>query len=262
LKLFDRSGLRGSRSSFRNGGTPVLDESGEVLFVVEILLDVTESFQREAMLRASIREKEVLLREVHHRVKNNLQIVSSLLNLQCGSIEDEAVRDMLLKSHDRIRAMAGAHEALYAGGDLAYIDAAVYLGGLANSLRQCYGNGRADLKLDLKSVPLTLDQAVPIGIIVNELLTNAFKHAFPGEEGGEVVLTFSCTEPRCALEVRDNGRGDAGGPGQDEAGSRRETGLGLKLIDALVSQLGGRVSRSGVGGYSTVIVFPLARQVS
>ncbi|MCP4599794.1 MAG: PAS domain S-box protein, partial [Proteobacteria bacterium] len=144
-----------------------------------ITVDVTERVRAEEQIKVSLREKVVLLKEIHHRVKNNLAIVSSLLSLQADAIPDEPIRAAFQESQNRIQAMARIHEHLYRSPDLAWVDMAEYTRGVANHLVWSYGTRAITLQTDVSDVELDIDRAIPCGLIINELVSNALKHAFP-----------------------------------------------------------------------------------
>jgi PAS domain S-box-containing protein len=229
---------------------PDKDAGGQVHGVYVMARDVTERVEAENRIEAALREKEVLLKEVHHRVKNNLQIVSSLLQLQAGSQEGAAVRELLADSQDRIRSMALIHEKLYQHHDFARIDFADYLRGLLAVLSASHGTA-ARLDIDAESLWLDIDQAVPAGLIVNELVTNSWKHAFPGGREGCIRVRFAAEgERRLRLEVADDGIGLA--PGADPEQSRS---LGLRLVRLLAGQLEAELRFSGPPGFGCSLVF-------
>ena len=144
-------------------------------------MDVTESRQAQERLQASLDEKEALLKEVHHRVKNNLQLISSLLNLQAARIAEPGVAEKFAESRNRVRAMAMVHENLYRSGNFARVPMRAHIQRLCADLIRAYGMHSAgvDLKIDIDDVELDLDRAISIGLIINELVSNALKHAFP-----------------------------------------------------------------------------------
>ncbi len=181
-------------------------------------------------------EKEVLLKEVHHRVKNNLQIISSLLALQARETGDPAIQRLFDESQGRIRSMALIHEQLYQSGELARIDFAVYAERLCTHLVDSTSNAdqRIRLALAVDPIPLPLNQAIPCGMILNELISNALKHAFPASQRGEIQVGFNLRDGRHCLSVGDDGVGIDPGRMKTKGGS-----LGLKVVDALVKQLGG-----------------------
>ncbi len=207
----------------------------------------------EKHLRDSLQEKDILLKEVHHRVKNNLQIVSSLLNLQSDSIADERSRALMLESQGRIKAMALVHERLYRSGTFMGIGLAEYLADLIDRIRSSHGNGRVTVEVSSGPVFVNLDTAIPLGLIVNELVTNAFKHAFPGDTEGSVqVMARSSSGYECVLTVADNGRGMISPPDGTTGSS-----LGLYLVSILVEQINGRIQVTSDGGTRFEVAFPL-----
>ncbi len=199
----------------------------------------------EDRLRSSLREKGVLLREVHHRVKNNLQVISSLLNLQSRGAEDPEVVEMFRESRNRVRSMAMTHEQLYRSQDLARVDFRRYLQDLSSSLTRAYGVDprRIRLLLDVDRVSLPLELAVPLGLIVNELISNCLKHAFPEERQGEVRIAISQQEGRLEMLVADDGVGLPLGFDPGEART-----LGLRLVRSLADQAGATMQVDGRAG--------------
>jgi two-component sensor histidine kinase len=210
-------------------------------------------------VKVSLNEKEVLLKEIHHRVKNNLQVISSLLSLQGDYAGDEASAKLFGESQDRIRAMALVHEKLYQSKDLARVDFAEYVRSLTQYLLQSH---RADtssiaLEIDAEVIQLSLDAAIPCGLIVNELVSNALKHAFPAGTTGEVRVTLRSEGDTVKLSVRDNG---VGLPDDLDLGYT-ET-LGLQLVNSLVRQLDGTMTVDGKDGTECVIAFGNHSQLS
>ncbi len=164
--------------------------------VVTVWHDITARRKTEQALQTSLREKDVLLKEIHHRVKNNMQVISSLVSLQADTIDNPALRPLFNDLRDQVRTMALVHEKLYQSENLASVDFAEYARSLLNYLWRAYGDAAADvqLTLDVQPVSLSVDMAVPCGLILNELITNALKHAFPGRAGGEVTVLLH-TDP-------------------------------------------------------------------
>lgn len=202
----------------------------------------------------SLKEKEVLLREIHHRVKNNLQIISSLLNLQAGQIADEETRQQYAVSNERIRAMAMVHEKLYESKDLSGIDFGDYVRSLTHNLNiSCNPDAqRIRLKVDISGGPLHLkiDHAVPCALILNELVMNGFKHAFPGDREGEMKVTLRLNEreDRRELIVSDNGVGMPENFDANESNS-----LGLQLVTVLAEQVDSELIIKREGGTSIML---------
>ena len=200
--------------------------------------DVTEGRRAQEALRTSLREKEALLKEVHHRVKNNLQVVTSLLRLEAGRSTVPGTKEVLREMQGRIRSMALLHETLYRSGNLAHVDLAHYLKQLATQLFRAHNAdpGAILLQSALTSVRLEMDQAIPCGLIVNELISNCLKHAFPHHHGGEVRLELDVLAggSQVRLHVGDNG---VGLPAEFDPSCA--TTLGLQLVSDLTRQLQG-----------------------
>ena len=179
--------------------------------------DITERKKAQEKINKSLLEKEVLLRELHHRTKNNMQVISSLLNLQAEKVKDEFYAEMLLESRNRIRSMALVHEKLYMSDDLSRIVFDDYVKAIAQNILKTYEavSRRISLITDIEPAPLSIDTAIPCGLIINELLSNALKHAFIGKKSGEIIISFSkVSGNEYLLSVRDNGTGIPDRPGQ------------------------------------------------
>jgi PAS domain S-box-containing protein len=191
----------------------------------------------ERTMRESLREKDVLLKEVHHRVKNNLQVIVSLINLQASKLEDGHVRSVFEETRSRVHAIALLHERLYTSKNLGRIDMRDYLEGLASDLSSTNASTRpVDLRVRADEIYLSMDQAVPVGLIVNELVTNSYKHAFPERLGraGEIEMVLEWVGQDLQIVVQDNGIGYLQELDPDTADS-----LGLLLISSLSRQLEG-----------------------
>ena len=225
------------------------------LFTV-ILRDVTERMLNEERVRASLREKEALLKEIHHRVKNNLQVVSSLLGLQSRVVTDSETRKMFQESQDRIHSMALLHESLYQSHNLSQINFPEYIRQLAAHLFHSYGVAaeRIHLQTDLDELSLHLDAAVPCGLIINELISNSLKYAFPdGREGRIRIELRGLSDGTNRLVVADNGiglRADI-----DWVNTRS---LGLRLVRTLAQQLGAELEVSSTAGTEVRLAFAAA----
>ncbi len=208
-------------------------------------------------IASSLREKEVLLREVHHRVKNNMQVISSLLNLQSDKLRDKQYIAMFNESRNRILAMALVHEKLYRSEDIANIDFSDYIASLANGLFSFYDISplRIQLKLDIESINLVLDTSIPCGLIINELISNALKHAFPDDSKGELSISFRklnvLGKDTYNLIVKDNGVGVPA-----DLDFRKTRSLGLQLVTTLVEhQLQGSLKLERTSGTEFNILF-------
>ena len=211
-------------------------ESDEGLLVLCVVRDITEQKHAESVLR-SLHEKELLLKEVHHRVKNNLAVISSLFHLQSTYTRDKSTIQILQENQDRVHAMALVHETLYRSESLAAADFAQYAKTLSDQLLRGHRPISDSVKLttDLQSVPMGIDLAVPCGLILNELLTNALKHGFPNGKSGEIRLTLTRRPDGCELRVVDTGVGVPETVSVEEASS-----LGLRLIRSLTRQVDGQ----------------------
>ena len=215
--------------------------------------EITERERAEKQLRSSLKEKEILLQEVNHRVKNNLQVISSLLRVQARSIEDQKVRQLFKESQSRVETMSLIHERLYKSEDLAQIDFATYIGELARNLVQSYEIGsNVTVELDVDGIFLELERAIPCGLIINELVTNALKYAFPMGDPGHIMISLK-PQPEGGLEltVKDNGIGLTPDFDLQNTGS-----LGLQLVGLLTDQLGGTLSVVRRGGTIFTITLP------
>ncbi len=228
---------------------------GQTMFTV-ILRDVTERVRIEERIRASLREKEALLREIHHRVKNNLQVVSSLLGLQSRAAADPDLRKMFQESQDRIHSMALLHESLYQSQNLSQIDFPEYVRKLAAHLFSSYGVGadRIRLRTDLDVLSLTLDAAVPCGLIINELVSNSLKYAFPNGREGEIRIELhERADGLARLVVADDGVGL-----RADLDWVNTPSLGLRLVRTLAEQLGAKIEVRSKAGTEVRLAFAAA----
>jgi PAS domain S-box-containing protein len=220
-----------------------------------IARDITERKRAEELMRTSLAEKEMLLREIHHRVKNNMQVISSIVSLQKSSFRDETDRRMVGDTQARIRSMAQLHELLYGSKDLSSIDPAEYLRSIAGEISLSYGKSR--IRVEAQSDAMPIDEAMPFGLVATELLTNAVKYAYPPDEMGDILVSYTRTDAERRLEVRDFGAGLP--PEIDPAAS---ASLGFTLVRSLVEQIGGRLSiaearpNARLPGLRVVLAFP------
>ncbi len=214
-----------------------------------LMQDVTERRVAEERIRTSLKEKEVLLKEVHHRVKNNLQIISSLLNLQSKYIKDDQALEMFKESRNRIRSMTLIHEKLYRSRDLANIDVADYIQNLSSNLFRSYSAGRVNLRTQVDDILLGVDTAIPCGLIINELVSNSLKHAFPNKQG-EIFVNLHRDNGKFTLIVRDNGVGFP-----EQLDFRNTDSLGLQLVCTLTDQLDGEIELKRSEGTEFRITF-------
>ncbi len=215
--------------------------------VLTIVRDITERKKAE-----EAQKNELLLKEIHHRIKNNLQVISSLLYLQSKNIKDSDVLEMFKDSQNRVRSMALAHEKLYLSKDMEKIDFGGYVRDLTNYLFQSYriNSNAVKLSIDADSVLLSMDTAIPCGFIINELITNSLKHAFPRGKKGEINVNFHSDNNTLTLDISDNGVGIPKDLDLQDTDS-----LGLKLVTTLVEQIDGAIELNRAGGTEFKITF-------
>ncbi len=248
LNLFARA-AQGTQQQFE---LPMVTKTGEVvwyqLFVNPVLFeegaqelsciayDITERKEIDNQIREALKEKEILLQEVHHRVKNNLQVISSMLNLQRRFVDDPKMLDVLEESQNRISTMSFIHESLYQNSDFSSIGFADYLERLTQNLIHSYSkiSARVELISQLDDIHINLKQAIPCGLIVNELVSNCLKYAFKGRETGKVFLRVEKKGEELEIEVADNGVGLP-----EEFDIETNDSLGVYLVQALTDQLDG-----------------------
>ncbi|MCJ7500816.1 PAS domain S-box protein, partial [bacterium] len=233
---------------------PFIDmTSGRMKGVIEYVRDITDRKAAEDRLQSSLYEKEILLKEVHHRVKNNLQVISGLLNLQAHHITDEKALEIYKESQNRVVSMALIHQDLYQSKNLSRVNFAEYVRNLAQNLFTSYGikNNRVRLTLDAEELDIVVDTAIPCGLVVNELISNSLKHGFPDGRKGEIRITFAAFEDEMfILTVADDGVGFPAKKDPEKTGS-----LGLQLVSVLVQQLGGTLELDRTDGTSFTITF-------
>ena len=203
-----------------------------------MLTDITQRKEMEEELKKSLNEKEMLLKEIHHRVKNNLMVISSLLNLQSTYIKNQEDFDMFRESQNRAKSMALIHELLYKSDDLKSIDFGDYMDTLVKDLFNTYIDDphRLKLNLDLQNINLDINTSIPLGLIVNELISNSMKHAFPDRQEGEINIGLKAEKGEYILIVGDNGVGIS-----DDIDFRNSDSLGLQLINSLTQQIDGEI---------------------
>nr|WP_315472881.1 PAS domain S-box protein [uncultured Undibacterium sp.] len=231
----------------------VVAEEGKPKWLRGLMIDITAKKKEQDLLRDTLREKTSLLNEVHHRVKNNLQVITSLLRLESGRSNQENTKTVLNDMQGRIRSMALLHETLYRSGIFASADLAHYLKELATQAFRSHidsNGGAVRLELDLHSVSLSMDQATPCGLIVNELISNSLKHAFPDGRSGVVKVSLIPQPETKSVNIIVSDEG-VGLPSDFD--KRRELSLGLQLVDDLVTQIGGTLSiETGAGSKFSV----------
>lgn len=239
---------------------PIKDESGRVTTIVGISRNITERKIAAEQIQKSLEEKDILLKEIHHRVKNNLQVISSLLKLQSSHIKDPKISSIFQESQDRIRSMATIHENLYKSPDITHLNLRDYVETLVNGLSRSYQqeNRSIEFKLDIEDIPLHIDDAIPCGLIINELVSNALKHGFSDDgKEGKVTIRFNIQEKdTVSLIIQDNGRGM-----EDHIDWKKINSLGLTLVRILVEdQLHGTLNFTQDHGTIAQIVFPIKKK--
>jgi two-component system cell cycle response regulator len=233
----------------------IKNERGEITGALSSGQDITEKKQAENELKDSLREKELLLKEVHHRVKNNMAVISSLLNLQAEKFANPSVLNAFRDSRHRIRSMALVHEKLYQAKDLSKIEFSQYIKELSQQVSRSneFQGVRISVKVKANNIKLGIDTAIPCGLIINELLTNAFKYAFPTDRTGKIHIQMKLVENKFyKLIVSDNG---VGLPGQIDV--QNPSTFGLNLVYLLTQQLEGRVEAQREKGSRFIITFPI-----
>jgi PAS domain S-box-containing protein len=236
--------------------TPFFGSGGGVIGMVGMTLNITERKRAEDRIKAALKEKEVMLREIHHRVKNNLQVVSSLLNMQARNATDEGTKGILSESRDRVMAMSLIHSQLYEGSDLAEINMKEFVNRLIRHIQsyQVGGDMRLTRVIRVDDYPLPISVAVPVGLIINELLSNALKYAFEGRGEGKIEVSLTASEDgRINLTVSDDGVGLPTGFDIDESKT-----LGLRLVKILTEdQLQGTLKVTSDGGATFKMEFDI-----
>ena len=224
--------------------------------VLTVSTDITDIIETQNALKASLKEKETLLHEVHHRVKNNMQVIISLLKLQSNTIKDPKIKDILKESQNRVYTMSAVHETLHRSENLSEIDLKVYLSKVTNTVFQSYSTDNKNVKLNnnIEESIISLNQAYPLGLVINELISNSLKYAFPEDKTGEITVSMKKLSNQLELTVKDDGIGISEDFDWKNSGS-----LGLKLVRTLVeNQFDGSIDMESKNGTKFTIKFNLA----
>jgi two-component sensor histidine kinase/HAMP domain-containing protein len=233
---------------------PIYNEKNEIIGTTSFAQNITDRKQAEEKIKANLNEKETLLQEIHHRVKNNMQVISSLLKLQAGSVEDKKVKEALNESQSRVYAMSALHEALYGSENLAEIDFKAYLSTISNALIRTYqlNHGKVKFNIESDNILLNMKMASPLGLTINELITNSLIHAFPGDKNGEINIKLkNQADNDIELSFMDDGIGIP-----DGLDWKKPRTLGLRLIRDLVEkQLNGSINLAQSNGTRFTINF-------
>jgi two-component sensor histidine kinase len=229
------------------------NERGELLGMMNISRDVTGIKDSEEQLKKALHEKEILLKEIHHRVKNNMQVISSILKLQAGYLQDKNTIAVLNECRNRINSMALIHASLYMQKDFSNVHFPTYVNNIATNLKQSYVavDKQIDLNLQIHDLNMHIDDAIPCGLIINEILSNAFKYAFLNTNTGKINIKVQLGEGNIMLVLSDNGCGFP-----SDVDYKNTQSLGLQLVNSLVAQLSGNMelkSKTGTGSEFIII---------
>jgi two-component sensor histidine kinase len=205
---------------------------------MSISRDITRIKEAEELLKKSVHEKEILLKEIHHRVKNNMQVISSILKLQSAYVKDKKTVELLDECRNRISSMAFIHATLYMKKDFVNINFAEYVSNIASNLQQSYvlSDKKILLRMDVPDFKMHIDDAIPCGLIINELLSNAFKYAFTGRKKGTVGISVKVKKENIILAIWDDGKGFP-----KTVDYKNTASLGLQLVSSLAEQIGGKL---------------------
>ena len=242
-------------------GYPLPEFEGIELGTIGIIRDITIRKERDHALELALASKEILLKEIHHRVKNNLQVISSLLNIHEAGIVDDMARQVFVKCQTNIQTMAMVHEVLYRSLDFEGVEMQSYFERLVEYLSSVYEGDYRGISAEVEagSITLDLDDAIPVALVVNELVSNCLKHAFPADARGRILVTLREDGDSFALAVEDDGMGipEKG----DASRARAEPGVGAELVQALVGQLHGKlVSGAGATGKGARVSIRIPRE--
>ncbi len=233
--------------------SPVIDETGKITHYIAVKEDITELKEYKNQLEESLNEKETLLREIHHRIKNNLAIVSSLLSLQSMEIEDESIRKMCQQSQNRIKVIATIHEKLYRSVNFKHINFKDYIESLVNDISEMYANIFVQIDVSVSNIFGVAETATSCGLIINELLTNALKYAFPrGKSNGKITVSMNQRDDSIELIVSDNGVGLP-----EDFDIEQSHTLGLQLVNSLIEKIDGTLKIVSENGTTFQINFKL-----
>ena len=233
---------------------PIKDAFNNVIEVSGIGFDITENKKNEERVSQSLKEKEILLKEVHHRVKNNMQVISSILNLQSSYVKDEYALSLLKECQNRIKSMAYIHESLYQTKNFEGVNFSEYISTLSKNLVHTYSVNTKNVKLilNLSDLFLNLDLSIPCGLIINEIISNSLKYAFPSKKGGIIFVNLTVKNKLVNIEIGDNGIGI---PGHIDI--KQTQTLGLQLVDTLIEQIDGSLKLERNNGTKFIIKFKI-----
>jgi PAS domain S-box-containing protein len=232
--------------------SPIKDNNGNVLGSIHIAHDITKRKEMEVKLEKALEEKDTLMKEIYHRTKNNLMVISSLLSLQSRYIKDKDTQSIFKESQNRAKSMAMIHEKLYRSGDLEHLNFAEYIVNLSNDLYDTYTLDKNLIKLvlDIDEVTLNVEISIPLALILNELLTNSLKHAFPDGRGGEIKVELKRYDESFKLSVSDNGI-----TFPEDLDYRNTDTLGMLIVNSLTDQINGKLNLEKSNGTKFTVTF-------
>ena len=229
------------------------DNLGQIKFISGVLIDMTERIQQEQNLQGALKEKNILLSEVHHRVKNNLAVISGILQLQVDKIETNQDRQIFLDTITKVRSISLIHEALYQNTQINHIPVQEYLPRVVQAIQESFDNGERLIRVytDIDEYSVSADEAIPLGLIANELITNSFKHAFNGMDEGQIHIKLVRSEQDITLTIRDNGCG------LPLNNLQHNGSIGLSIVEGLAAQLGSSITLYNEDGAVARLVRPI-----
>jgi PAS domain S-box-containing protein len=243
----------GDIHTFENFSNPIFNEKGDITGATIFTIDITARVRAEERIKQSLEEKDVLLKEIHHRVKNNLQIISSMLHMQADLVDEEGVKKIFIDSQSRIQSMSLVHEQLYENDKLAAIPMSSYIESLTESIASSISRDCKDtIETDIEPAELDINTAIPVGMILNELISNSVKHAAGASKNPKIKISLRCEKGTCRITVRDNGSGIV-----PNIPKRTRASLGFQLVNALTSQLDGSLELKNDSGLVCTLIFPL-----
>ncbi|MBT3224963.1 MAG: response regulator [Deltaproteobacteria bacterium] len=246
---------------FHSTIVPIYDDEGQLDYLMVVSIDTTERKLTEEKIKASLKEKETLLQEIHHRVKNNMQVISGLLNIQADNSDNDQIKQLLKESQNRVYAMSVVHETIYSSGNLTEIDLHEYISRITNALTQAYVIDLNQIlcRTESDDIKISIEQASPLGLIINELVSNSLIHAFPDGKKGEILIKIIKPTPEdIEVTIKDNGIGLP-----IDFSWQENTKLGLQLVKGLVeNQLDGHIKATENGGAQFLIKFKLISSMS
>lgn len=230
--------------NIRFTSNPIINDQGTLLGYIAIQQDITEQKEKEEFIQKSLKEKNILLSEIHHRVKNNLAVISAMMQLQMFQETDERVSEKLHESVGRIQTMASLHELLYNTSNFSRIPLDKNIRSIVSNSVHTYDESKTvDINYSLEPVEVNINQAIPCSLIINEVVSNALKYAFPAGARGRLLISLSEEQNMITILIEDNG---VGLPSDDPAGDGYHS-IGMQIIDVLVRQLDGQHSYESIG---------------